>query len=435
MESFKPELLFCEAAWHGIEGYPESWRSQIFRNHSVRFENRKILFNVLDYCRHHQIKTAFWNKEDPSYFDHPQYDFADTALHFDYIFTTAQECVERYRRRGHKQVYLLPFGFSPEIFNPLNRSKDACDAVYCGSWFPEHEKRCEDMETLFAWVEAQNMPLTIYDRQMQGEYSSFPEKYRDMVRKAVPYEALGEIYRSSGVGVNINTVTDSATMFARRAIEMMACGLPVVSNPSVGLQMRFGERICIPEWGSGTIPNGEDVHVLVREVFLNDTVEKRLETILKETGLWEERDQPRVDVYCIGREAEQVFHQMQWENKRLILVQNEKEALQRVRYGQGMYFIVLDRESGCPDIPFWMTQFAFLPAGCGVGEGDHPCEIRLARSNRNIMWPASAVRTDADHRQVYNVQHLCRILEDKRGSDAEKTGEFVCQESFHRFWK
>jgi len=390
LTAFKPDLLFCESAWHGIEEYPESWRSQIFRNHSVKFENRKTLFDILHYCRQHQIKTVFWNKEDPTYFDHPQYDFSDTALRFDYVFTTAQECAEQYRQRGHEQVDLLPFGFSPEIFNPLGRSEDASNAVYCGSWFSEHQKRCEDMETLFAWVKARSMPLTIYDRQKNGEQqSSFPEKYRDIVHPAAPYKTLGEIYRNSGVGININTVTNSSTMFARRVLEMMACALPVVSNASTGLQMRFGEKICIPECGGREIPTKEDVHALVREVFVHDTVDKRLETVLKKVGLWKETGQPWLDVYCIGHKAEQLFCLIQWTNKRLICVQDESELPELIRQSESAYLIVLDQDSQCPDISFWLTQFSFLPDGCGVGYGENLYRIESVDKWCGILWANS----------------------------------------------
>lgn len=384
-EQFRPDLFFCESAWLGLETYGCGWRSRVFRNHRVMFDNRKDLLQILAYCKANGIKTVFWNKEDPTYFDDEQNDFADTALRFDYIFTTAQECIDKYRAKGHERVGLMQFGFTPKIFHPLGRSQGGREAVYAGSWFADHPQRCRDTERMFDLLEQKKISVTIYDRQLcRGGTSSFPKRYVQWVKEAVPYEKMGELYRQYALGVNINTVTESPTMFARRVLEMMACGLPVVSNTSRGLYERFGEKIGWMSDEGLTIPQESCVRQLLREVFLNDTVKMRFRAMLQTAGVPAEATEPTVDVYCIGKEAEAVFEQIEWKKKCKIRI----DSLEQIKehWGSGAYAILLNRDSEVPDIAFWLTQFEFLPEGCGVGKGKRPYQIEAATSWSNVLW-------------------------------------------------
>ena len=106
-----------------IEPNDADEKGVIYKSNNVKYNNRKVLFNILEYCRVHGIKTVFWNKEDPKFCGNEQYNFVDTALHFDYIFTTAEECVVYYQLLGHKNVYVLPFGVSVKLYNPINSTE------------------------------------------------------------------------------------------------------------------------------------------------------------------------------------------------------------------------------------------------------------------------------------------------------------------------
>lgn len=399
----RPDFLFCESAWTGITERPNVWRGRIFRNHSVCFEHRRELLHILEYCRAEGITTVFWNKEDPVYFDQKQCDFADTAVRFDYIFTTAQECIPRYQARGHENVRLMPFGFSPQIFHPWGRTSEVNGAVYTGSWFSEHPQRCIDLDAMLTWLETQHIPLTIYDRQMRsGDVSSFPQKQHVQICPAVPYESLGMIYRQYAYGVNINTVKDSETMYARRVLEMMACALPVVSNESLGMERRFGDKVGILKEGHCIIPKEDSVHELVREVFVSDTVARRLDCLLKDIGFPAARKYPSLAVFCLGRQAEKLFEHIQWPIKQRIPVQDKEHLSKALAECRCDYVIILDDDSQMPDIPFWMTQFDFLPDDCGVGEGEARYEIHKAKDVVNIIWPNFCInKREKYHRNFY----------------------------------
>lgn len=241
----KPDVFFCESAWSGIELYKDCWRGSIYKNKKLLFENRGTLLDILDYCRRSGIKTVFWNKEDPGYFDDELHNFSETAVQFDYIFTTAEECVDRYKKLGHSRVFVMGFGFSPDIFNcPADFEKEN-KAVFAGSWYSDHPQRCKDMERAFDMLIKKGIPLEIYDRNWDSPnpVHRFPDRFRPYLHEAVDYEALGEIYKKCRFAVNINTENKSETMYARRVNELMACRCVVVSNESAAMRKKFGKNV------------------------------------------------------------------------------------------------------------------------------------------------------------------------------------------------
>jgi len=280
-EKYNPAMLFCEAAWSG------EWRGQIYKDNRVKYENRHALLRIMGHCKNNGIPTVFWNKEDPAYYRHPTYDFTDTALKFDYILTTAAECVPKYEQEGHKNVHLWTFGFADAIFYPPDdgaaREKLA---VFAGSWYPDQPKRCRDTTDVFDFILERGIPLVIYDRNSSKKNRSrrFPEKYREYVRDAVAYEALGDIYRSAEYAVNINTAKDSESMFARRVCEAMACGCVVISNESRGMREQFGGRVWFVTDSFDCSSADEIRRENIREVFAKHANSKRITRLLEIAG-------------------------------------------------------------------------------------------------------------------------------------------------------
>lgn len=236
MDAFRPAVFFCESAWSGIEAYPDVWRGRIYRDRRVSFENRDVLKEILAYCHRNQIPTVFWNKEDPTYFNHELQDFSDTALMFDFIFTTAQECIEWYQHYGHQNVYLLPFGVNTEMFYPAPEKQKKNAVFFAGSWFGDHPKRCQELTALLDYALKQNWELVIYDRMSSSpeERHRFPSKYVPYIHPAVPFSEMPEICRGYEYAINVNTVVDSSTMISRRVLQLAASGATIISNETKG---------------------------------------------------------------------------------------------------------------------------------------------------------------------------------------------------------
>ncbi|MBQ3378462.1 MAG: hypothetical protein IJG50_01205 [Clostridia bacterium] len=283
-EAFHPDIFFCESAWSGVAPFDGCWRGRIYNNREVFFENRRILFDILDYCRQKGIPTVFWNKEDPIGALDTRFDFADTALHFDHIFTTAQESVDEYRRRGGESVHVLPFMVNTAVYYPDNEIKDDNRVLFAGAWYDDLPRRCRDTRALFDYVLSLGMDLDIYDRHSESveERFKFPEEYREYIHKSIPTDRVPALMRKYSKAINVNTITDSKTMFSRRALQLAACGLSVISNPSEAMQRALGGR-------KVTAPNGEfllsieaNSEMVRREHAASKAFDYVLNTLLKE---------------------------------------------------------------------------------------------------------------------------------------------------------
>jgi len=287
LECFKPDIFFCESAWTGIDKEKALWRGRIYKNSKVLFNNRRTLFRIIGYCEKNGIKTVFWNKEDPFYFDNEYNNFSDTARRFEYVFTTSDRCIEKYRALGCKNVRLLMFGFSEKIFGPEDFKLKQNKAVFAGSWFGEYKKRCRDMTEIFDMVLEKGIELEIYDRNYgtKDKLRQFPKKYEKYIRPSIPFEKIADIYKNAKYAINVNTIQNSQTMFARRVFEIMACNTCVISNESVGMEKMFGKNV----WFYNKSFDFENIEKICAEnveyVFKNHTNAKRLSQLYESTGI------------------------------------------------------------------------------------------------------------------------------------------------------
>ena len=245
-ETEKPDLFLCESAWSGVDSIKRPWRGQIYSSVNFNYENRTTLISILDYCKKNSIPTIFWNKEDPTHYGDKVNNFVDTALKFDHIFTTSEECVQRYKKDyDHKSVHCLMFAGQPKMFNPIEKQDRTKDIVFAGSWYKHHPQRCIEMEKIFDKILDSGYKLKIYNRThgTNDPNRIFPEKYRMLTNPAVPFNQIERVYKESIYSLNINTETKSKTMFARRVFELMLCNTLVLSNYSKGMDELFGDNV------------------------------------------------------------------------------------------------------------------------------------------------------------------------------------------------
>lgn len=250
MSKRQPDLFLCESAWSGRDPVAHPWQGKIYTRKSAPQDRRAELLAILDYCRLRGIPTVFWNKEDPVHSLDPERNFVRTALEFDYIFTTDEGSLERYASLGRPDAQVLKFAYQPSIYRPptpqeLEEHPRDRTVVFAGGWYADHPERGPVMEQLFDTVIASPYELVIYDRYsgQDDPLHVFPDKYLRFCRPAVSQDELARVYRRTMFGLTVNTVTDSTTMYARRAYEMLASGAVVLSNYSVGLERDFGEHV------------------------------------------------------------------------------------------------------------------------------------------------------------------------------------------------
>jgi spore maturation protein CgeB len=245
-EQEQPQIFFCESAWSGADSKYRPWKGKIYASKNFARENRQILIDILAYCNQKKIPTLFWNKEDPTHYSDRVHDFVKTAALFDYVFTSASECVEQYKKDyGLKRVFALPFATNPKLFNPFTGENRSDEIVFAGSWYANHLERSAVMENILDSLIAVGFTPKIYDRYYGGDdpLHVWPDKYQKYINPGLPHDQMPNVYKSSVFGLNFNTVTESSTMFARRVFELMSSNSLVISNYSKGVDEMFGDLV------------------------------------------------------------------------------------------------------------------------------------------------------------------------------------------------
>ncbi|SDH98984.1 Spore maturation protein CgeB [Sinosporangium album] len=282
----RPDILFCESAWHGNQG---RWRYQMTGTNAPKAELRALV----DWCKEEGIPTVFWNKEDPPNFDF----FIDTAKLFDYVFTCDGDMVPKYREvLGHDRVDVLQFAAQPRVHNPIQaRQGRLHDVVFAGMYFRDkHPERREQMETVLAPIRDLGLHIFARNGDVDEKYA-WPEEYRPHIVGELPYDQMLAAYRMYKVFLNVNSVLDSPTMCARRVFELSACSTPVVSGWSRAIQETFGDLVPLvtdPVEAYNTVlhlinspeARARQAHLAMREVFDKHLFSHRVDQVLQVLG-------------------------------------------------------------------------------------------------------------------------------------------------------
>lgn len=313
----KPDLFFCESAWSGTDSVNRPWKGKIYASVNFPKENRNELLEILDYCNTHGIPTIFWNKEDPTHYPDRVHDFVKTACLFDFVFTTAQECVEQYKQEyGLENVYALPFATNPAVFNPIDNPETPRTEkiVFAGSWYANHIERSKTMHKLFDSLIGNGYELEFYNRYYNDNDPNhlIPEQYRKYEKPSVSNKETSRIYKSSLFGLNLNTVVDSETMFARRVFELMSSNTLVLSNHSKGMEKMFGNNVLFLDTEPSRLKalTHQEIERIREEnlnnVLANHTYQKRFESILNTVGIIYDKEQEKITLTVKVSNTEQL---------------------------------------------------------------------------------------------------------------------------------
>lgn len=408
---FQPDILFCESAWSGINEFEDCWRGKIYKNNKLKFENRRELFKILDYCKRATIKTVFWNKEDPVFFNHEVYNFTDTALHFDYIFTTAKECIEKYKSLGHKNVNILMFGFSPKLYNPIGSSAKDNLAVFAGSWYADQVKRCEDMNEILNMILDEDIAFKIYNRHYKSAnpINRFPVVYEPYLKEGINFIKLSSVIKKARYAVNVNTVTDSETMFARRVFELMACNTCVISNYSLGMEKLFGENV----WFIGEKFDKSLIEEKCKQnidiVFKYHTYDQRLKKIMKVMEVPYSNLQKKVKIIYEIKDMDNIYKYMKHfemldiqdkegyilnENKLCSLYNEHVIDIESFRDENELgYFIIVNLDTLSDfNIENAIPHFSYIDDNIGIKKGKLVYEFIYDTVNTNTLFCAKMMK-------------------------------------------
>ena len=237
LKFWKPDILFVESAWNGIG---DAWKFKIAAYPDRPERNNMALRKVVAYAQKMGIPCVFWNKEDGVHFHR----FIDSAKLFEYIFTVDENCIERYRTVAgpHATVERLIFAVQPATHNFSGFHFKQHRANFVGSYSHHvHDRRRVWQDMFFRAASSQGLGLTVVDRNSDRKSNDyrFPAIPGLETRPAVPHAQTAQIYKDYLVSLNVNTIEDSATMFSRRLVEILACGGIAVTNPTPAVDRYF----------------------------------------------------------------------------------------------------------------------------------------------------------------------------------------------------
>ncbi|MDG5852744.1 glycosyltransferase family protein [Clostridium beijerinckii] len=280
INEFKPHMLFIESAWKGKN---DLWYRKIANG-------SKEYFEMTSYCQDNNIPIVFWNKEDPIYTDI----FMIAARMADFVFTTDIDCVKKYKNSlKHDNVYHLHFAAQPKIHNPIEKYDRKDKYSFAGAYYHKYVNRCKVFDD-FSKFFIETKGFDIYDRNYKNARPEhkFPEIYDKYILRSLDPSEIDIAYKGYNFGVNMNSVQQSQTMFARRLFEMLASNTVTVGNYSRGVKNFFGDlTICtddgetlkqsINKWCNNTVDFRKYRLLGLRKVLNEHLYEDRLSYIVE----------------------------------------------------------------------------------------------------------------------------------------------------------
>ena len=311
LEEFQPDIFFFESAWQGKD---DAWKKDV-RTPTPKFHQ------VVAWCRAHRIPVVFWNKEDPVHTNQ----FKKTASLADYVFTTEADLIPQYKAwLGHDRVYHLHFAAQPATHNPIEQYDRKNKVCFAGAWYNAFPNRNTILSHFITMFESRN-GIDIYDRNFEIENTpnKFPPEYGRYILGTLPPKEIDVAYKGYVYGLNMCSVTQSSTMFARRAFELGASNTLIIGNYAYGLKRFFGDLVIstddMEEAGQlfdehFTGPNARRIRLLMlRKVLREHLYEDRLDRIVHIVfGVHLKRALP--EIYIVDVSSDPEARKSVWEN-------------------------------------------------------------------------------------------------------------------------
>lgn len=235
--NFKPDFLFFESVWHG---HGDAWKFKVASYPWYRFRSNKAVAQLTHYARSRGVPTVFWCKEDGVHFQR----FIDSARQFDHVLTVDANCVSRYKyvMGAEASVGVLPFPVQPRYHSFTGFEFKHRSAAFLGSYSHHiHSARRAWQDMAFTSALKAGLGLTVFDRNSNRKSAiyRYPELPGAVVLPSLTYTQTGQAYKDYVVSLNVNTVTDSPSMYSRRLVEILACGGIAVTSPAQSVNELF----------------------------------------------------------------------------------------------------------------------------------------------------------------------------------------------------
>ncbi len=196
MENFQPDCVFTDAGW-GI---------------------KEIMLPVL---KKRHIPHIYWAIEDPPYYESLSLPFARVSA---CIFTTAQECIPRYRQEGI-DARLLLFACNPDYHRRVKADRRFHSQIaFVGNNYFQYNERLRAAEQILKPLLESSYEFKIYGNEwwLDRERPFFIENKH--YGGYLANEDLPALCASVPVILGLHSVSDSRTMMSMRTFEVLGSG-------------------------------------------------------------------------------------------------------------------------------------------------------------------------------------------------------------------
>lgn len=335
----KLDLVIIVSVWHGLnKEWQSAYKEGSFANEQIKMIKKE--------ARKRDIPVVFYSKEDPPNFEI----FLSLAEEVDVIFTSAEECIEKYEKKyPNIPCYHLPFAINPMLHNPIGLCNDMINntILFAGSWMKKYPVRTLEQKKIFSFIERVGFDLAIIDRNFRRNDRNYlyPLKYIRNIVDSFNYNEIALIYKMFPFVLNLNSVNASNTMFANRVYDASACGSLLLSNESKGMKTLFPEVNVIQEFSDMEklkLMSEQELQLkriqTIRNAYRKNTSYDNMKFIFQKVGLvWKDTSLPSVCV-VLSKECQNenkyysYFEKQTYENKVCISNKNMLEDIENYDY-------------------------------------------------------------------------------------------------------
>lgn len=210
----------------------------------------------IDQLRAMGISTAVWFVDDPYFSEYT----SSLSLHYDFVFTHEELCVEQYKQLGCKRVHYLPLGVNPNMFKPVEvASGYQYDVCFIGNAF---WNRVELFQSLAPFLQDKKVFIAggHWDRLQEGsELAKFVSHGWIPVEETVLYyngaKIVINLHRPTAFGQdNHNLLEWQGGSINPRTYEINACGTLQLTDVRGDLTKYY-----TPEYDIGTFQSVEEL--------------------------------------------------------------------------------------------------------------------------------------------------------------------------------
>ena len=107
------------------------------------------------------------------------------------------------------------------------------------------------MDSILSGI-SEDLDFDIYDRNYLDDHPDykFPDKFHKNIIGTLDFSEINLAYKGYEAALNLNTIKNSQTMFARRVFELLASNTLVFSNYSRGIRTLFGDIVLCSDSGT-----------------------------------------------------------------------------------------------------------------------------------------------------------------------------------------